>query len=95
MNEYARKSGWEFNLITYKNLDQFLNPENYERCLRLLTEVDQSFKQVRADIIRLLLLKENGGMWVDSSTFFIDNLNWIDRINTTDMPVLNRISKEP
>ena len=63
--------------------------------MRLLAEVDQSFKQVRADIIRLLLLKENGGMWVDSSTFFIDKLNWIDRITTTDMPILNRISKEP
>lgn len=57
MDQYCRKSGWEFNLVTYDNLRQFLSSENYAECLRLLNGINFEFKQMRADIIRLELLK--------------------------------------
>ena len=71
MKNYASKSGWQFNLVTYQNLPQFLSKDNYDQCMKLLSFINKNFKQMRADIIRLFLLKENGGMWVDASTFFV------------------------
>jgi hypothetical protein len=50
---------------------------------------------MRADIIRLELLKDNGGMWVDSSTFFVDKLDWINNIGNSKIPILNKIAPEP
>jgi len=50
---------------------------------------------MRADIIRLELLKDNGGMWVDSSTFFVEKLNWINNIANEDVHIVNRIKSEP
>jgi len=50
---------------------------------------------MRADIIRLELLKDNGGMWVDSSTFFVDRLDWINNIANEKLPMLNRITDHP
>ena len=50
---------------------------------------------MRADIIRLQLLKDNGGMWVDSSTFFVDKLDWINNIANEKIPILNKIAQEP
>ena len=71
MRQYATKSGWQFNLVKYDNLAEYLTPESYKECLRILETISTNFKQMRADIIRLELLKDNGGMWIDSSSFFL------------------------
>jgi hypothetical protein len=95
MREYAVRSGWKFHLTTNDNLHEFLSRENYDNCLKLLALVGKEFKQKRADIIRLYLLKENGGMWIDSSTFFIEELRWVNQIRSTNIPIMNRIGDSP
>jgi hypothetical protein len=95
MQQQAASSGWQFNLVTYDNLPQYLTPGSYAECMRLLDGINWGLKQMRADIIRLELLKDNGGMWVDSSTFFVDKLDWINNIQNENIPILNKISSEP
>jgi len=34
----------------------------------------------RADIIRTMIIYENGGMWADASVVFHFNLSWVDNI---------------
>ena len=89
MEEYATNSDWQFKLVTYDNLDTFLTEESYDECMRILDSINFEFKQMRADIIRLELLKDNGGIWVDSSTFFIENLDWVNNVTQLGLPFIN------
>lgn len=50
--------------------------------------------QNHVDIYRLFLLYENGGMWLDTNSFFVNNLNWIDNIDKELSPY-NRIRNDP
>lgn len=34
-------------------------------------------------------------MWVDSSTFFVEELSWVNNIADQNIPILNKISEEP
>jgi hypothetical protein len=44
--------------------------------------------------MRLFLIYENGGMWVDTNTFFLGNFSWIENI-AKEKWVINRASSEP
>lgn len=50
--------------------------------------------QNHVDIFRLFLLYENGGMWLDTNSFFVRDLNWIENIEKETTPY-NRISNDP
>jgi len=44
--------------------------------------------------MRLTLLYENGGMWLDTNSFFIGNLSWINNLDKEEH-VYNKIGSEP
>jgi len=50
--------------------------------------------QNRADILRLVLMYENGGMWLDSNSFFINDFSWIENIQK-EASIINRIGTYP
>lgn len=50
--------------------------------------------QNHVDIFRLFLLYENGGMWLDTNSFFVSDLSWIEHIDEETMPY-NRIRSNP
>ena len=37
--------------------------------------------QNRADMIRLFLLAERGGMWLDTNSFLLGKLSWVEHID--------------
>ena len=37
--------------------------------------------QNEADIMRLFLIYENGGMWVDTNTVLLRDLKWVEFLN--------------
>lgn len=39
---------------------------------------DLKIVQIRADLIRMMLLYKYGGMWMDANTFFLRDLTWVD-----------------
>ena len=78
MAYYAKKSGWEFHLVTDETLSQFVSLEGLERMNRMLTESKHHLGMAnRADIIRLFLLSEHGGMWLDTNSFLLGTLDWV------------------
>jgi hypothetical protein len=33
-----------------------------------------------ADILRIFLIHEHGGMWIDANSFFLGDLSWMTRL---------------
>jgi len=44
-----------------------------------------------ADVLRILLIYEHGGMWIDANSFLLGELNWINQLNF-DPLVYNRLA---
>lgn len=67
---------YQVNLLTKSNAEKYLDI-NYDGWKEL-----PAYRQ--SDIIRLLLLKKYGGVWIDASTFLLDNPdNFIHKNNLT------------
>lgn len=43
-----------------------------------MAEAEDKLVQLKADIIRMLLLFKYGGMWMDANSIFLRNLTWVD-----------------
>ena len=48
----------------------------------------------RADLLRLHLLYENGGMWIDANTVFLNDFSWIENLDK-QVYIDNKIGKSP
>ena len=51
-------------------------------------------KQNWADLMRLFLVYENGGMWLDTNSFFLGDFQWLDDIAQQKW-VANRLTPQP
>lgn len=50
--------------------------------------------QPKADIIRMMLLLHYGGMWIDTNSFFIQDLSWLDTLK--EQPhIYNKMGERP
>ncbi len=67
---------YEFNIITKINAGNFIHdlPE---------IRTDISFINY-TDIVRLKLISEYGGIWIDASVLLTENLDWISEIKTNE-----------
>jgi len=78
MAYYAQKSGWELRFLSDANITQFISPANMLRIDAMYNTSKHELRyQNRADLIRLFLLYENGGMWLDTNSFFFGDFSWI------------------
>lgn len=67
---------YEINILSFENLRNFLpNIPEYRKELPLANY---------SDLIRLSLLKEYGGIWMDASILLTQNLDWIYKIKEKD-----------
>lgn len=53
------------------------------------------FRQTKADLLRLYLLKEHGGVWLDISIILKENLNWLDNLLNNPKILHRNIFKNP
>jgi len=44
----------------------------------IMAAADIKVVQLKADLIRMMLLYKYGGMWMDANTFFVRDLAWVD-----------------
>lgn len=67
---------WDIRLLNSKDLNLYsiIKPQSFER-LSLAT---------KSDVVRLSLLYEYGGLWLDASVWLNDNLNILDQYNSYD-----------
>lgn len=45
-----------------------------------MANADDKLVQLKADILRMLLLDKYGGMWMDANSVFTNDLSWVDRL---------------
>ena len=71
----AEASGWDYRFLSKETLDQYLDMDvfqyNYER-------IELKYPPHVADLIRLMLLKDYGGLWMDATTYLARDLSWVD-----------------
>lgn len=95
MDHFSRISGWEFRFLSNHNYTQFLSKESLDRLDNMYLNSEHKIsKQNWADLMRLFLVYENGGMWIDTNSFFLGNFSWLDNIGKEKW-VMNRIAPEP
>ena len=63
---------WEIIILDDNNLSKYIDTSIFNNII-----VKNSFVQKKSDLIRLLLLQKYGGIWMDSSIFLTQSLDWI------------------
>jgi mannosyltransferase OCH1-like enzyme len=44
----------------------------------MMEDAEDKLVQLRADILRMMLLYKYGGMWMDANSIFLRSLEWVD-----------------
>lgn len=95
MAHFSSASGWEFRFLSNLNYSRFLSSDSQARLDRIYrSSVHKIGKQNWADLMRLFLVYENGGMWLDTNSFFLGNFSWLDDLASQKW-VQNRITPQP
>ena len=72
VKNWARISpGWEIRMLDKRSVYQYLHATDFSISIRKYN------LQKKSDIIRLCLLEKYGGVWLDSSIFLMESLEWI------------------
>ena len=75
--EILKATPWEVLLMDEESLGQLLLPSD----LYFYGNVRERVKPTtRSDLIRLMILHRNGGVWCDASNVLTDDLQWLRRI---------------
>ena len=60
-----------------------------------MTQLPDPSPQKKADLLRLMLLKDYGGMWIDANSYFVSsNLSWLDHPQRSKL-IHNKLGEEP
>ena len=95
MIHYSKESNWTFTFLTKQNLTRFISLESQVRMNKMITNKFHKLMVPHyADIYRLFLLYENGGMWIDANSFFMDAFNWIEKLDL-QAGLVNKIGEYP
>ena len=71
--------GWKIRMLDHNTIGKYLNLDSFYVPL----EID-SYYQKKADMIRLALLEKYGGVWMDSTIFCTQKLDWVWEQQTRD-----------
>lgn len=99
IRHFAAVSGWEATIVDNDSVFQHLTEESGKR-LRLAKErisvllENRPSPQDLADLHRLFLLHDNGGMWVDISSVFFRDLSWVESLEQLGL-VDNSLARQP
>ena len=63
---------WEINILDDSNLEKYIDLNEFKEI-----NVSYAFVKKKADLIRCILLDNYGGIWMDSSIFLTESLDWI------------------
>jgi hypothetical protein len=83
-------SKWKINILGSSDILQYylttgiedkLNGDSIDWVLDFINNPNIAV-QKKSDLIRIILLKYYGGIWIDASTFLISSLDWIDTLDS-------------
>jgi mannosyltransferase OCH1-like enzyme len=80
--ENANAAGFKVNLVNSSNAHQFIPKET----LDIIDDAIKNAKmgiwpQTKSDFYRLALLSTHGGIYLDSTYFFLEDFSWITEIS--------------
>ncbi|CAD7928016.1 unnamed protein product [Amoebophrya sp. A25] len=88
-NEKAGRIPWEIRFVdsdTIWNWIDFSSPSTLSDLLRAgdigsiksrLNSISENTPQILSDLVRLLLLVQHGGLWIDASVILLEPLDWV------------------
>ena len=82
IKHFAGVSGWEVTIVDNDSVFEYLTEESGKRLRQAKERIsvlleNRPSPQDLADLHRLFLLQDNGGMWVDISSVFLRDLSWV------------------
>ena len=75
-DQQASTQGWKHIILQRKNLHEYIDPNEVEMYFQMAMPASQTI-QLRADLIRLLLILKYGGLWVDVNSYFLTDFSWV------------------
>jgi hypothetical protein len=89
MIHYSENSHFQFRLLTAQNITDFI-PQEAQKKIKYILSLDQSSEPSQlVDLYRSYLIYEQGGIWVDSTTFFIQNFDQIKNIKLDNQNLMD------
>jgi mannosyltransferase OCH1-like enzyme len=82
----AEAEGWKHVFLSNSNLNEYIDPEEVESLMAISTK---RFIQLKADLIRLLLILKYGGLWIDINSYILGDLSWVS--NPKQVLISNQI----
>ena len=95
----ANQSNFELNVLTRDNLHKYVQPSmlkkinNWKKATNLnMSSVDD--ESVWMELVKLAVVAEHGGVWLDLPIFALGNFNWLVNIHS-NLAVKNRVGRLP
>jgi hypothetical protein len=86
MRTACAESNWEFTILSDDNLHEHI-PDYYQKFLPVKDNPKHPmWKANFADLVRLAIIDQKGGMYLDVSTILFKGLGWLERLE--DFPYL-------
>jgi mannosyltransferase OCH1-like enzyme len=80
IRHYAEISGWELILLNNENIYEYLTSDSSLKILDIRDKRSDLLIQALADIYRIFILHDNGGMWLDITSVLLHDLSWVENI---------------
>lgn len=71
----AKNANWTLILVNGSTIKNHL--KEYDRFEEVVKRGYRNSVQEKSDILRISLVEENGGAWVDFACILFDNLTWL------------------
>lgn len=86
-----KDGGWDIRIIDDKTIDKWLKVEEVDQFMK--ESQFRTFIQLRSDYIRMRLLIEHGGVWLDTGIVLLEDLSWLDHLH--ENPQAQGTSQDP
>ncbi len=82
LERYGRASGFQVNIVSDSNLNEYLSTETIQKIEYAVTHQASIVKSkyIKYDLIRLALVAEHGGIYMDLSYILLEGLEWLVNI---------------
>lgn len=94
IRHYINGTGWQFIIVNQHTIKDHIT--EMDRFNSLIAHSKEEITVVKkADILRLFLIKEHGGVWMDINTMLIGDMKWLEQIESnTEVLIHSNVDHE-
>lgn len=74
---------WDIKELNDENLKDYATPESLAKILKISDSHENQFDfSIKKEYIRLSILYDFGGVWLDPGVILLESLDWLDQLQT-------------